>query len=53
VGMFLSVPLTMTAKIALGANSSTRWIAVFLGTGQEPALASAPSTDAPGDEIQS
>jgi predicted PurR-regulated permease PerM len=53
VGMFLSVPLTMTAKIALGANESTRWIAVFLGTGQEPPLPSAPPTDAPGDEIQS
>lgn len=31
VGMFLSVPLTMTAKIALDSNESTRWIAVMLG----------------------
>ena len=31
VGMLLSVPLTMTAKIALEANPSTHWIAVLLG----------------------
>lgn len=31
VGMFLSVPLTMTAKIALDSNESTRWISVMLG----------------------
>lgn len=31
VGMFLSVPLTMTAKIACDSNESTRWIGVFLG----------------------
>ena len=31
VGMFLSVPLTMTAKIALESNASTRWIAILLG----------------------
>ena len=35
VGMFLSVPLTMTVKIALGANEHTRWVAVFLGSAQE------------------
>jgi predicted PurR-regulated permease PerM len=31
VGMFLSVPLTMTAKIACDSNDSTKWIGVFLG----------------------
>lgn len=30
VGMLLSVPLTMVVKIALGENSSTRWLAVLL-----------------------
>lgn len=31
VGMFLSVPLTMTVKIALDSWEETRWIAVLLG----------------------
>lgn len=31
VGMLLSVPLTMMAKIALEANDETRWVAVMLG----------------------
>ncbi len=31
VGMFLSVPLTMTAKIACDTNARTRWIGIFLG----------------------
>lgn len=30
-GMFLSVPLTMTVKIALDSNENTRWIGVILG----------------------
>jgi len=37
VGMFLSVPLTMTVKIALSARESTRWIAVLLGSGHDVA----------------
>ncbi len=35
VGMFLSVPLTMTIKIALGSSESTRWIAILLGPADE------------------
>lgn len=35
VGMFLSVPLTMSVKIALGVSKSTYWVAVLLGTGKE------------------
>lgn len=31
VGMLLSVPLTITAKIALDSREETRWIAVLLG----------------------
>ena len=36
IGMLLSVPLTMTAKIALEANPQTSWIAYLLGPA-EPA----------------
>ena len=46
VGMFLSVPLTITAKIALAASDETRWAAVLLGTGGE--AASGASTDPAG-----
>ena len=35
VGMFLSVPLTMTIKIVLEQNKKTKWIAVLLGTEEE------------------
>ena len=31
VGMLLSVPLTITIKIALDSSEETRWIAVLLG----------------------
>jgi predicted PurR-regulated permease PerM len=31
VGMLLSVPLTITAKIALDSREDTRWLAVLLG----------------------
>ena len=35
VGMLLSVPLTMTVKIALGERDETRWIALLLGSNKE------------------
>jgi len=31
VGMLLSVPLTITVKIALGSREDTRWLAILLG----------------------
>ena len=35
VGMFLSVPITMTIKIILEQNEKTRWLAILLGTPAE------------------
>jgi len=35
VGMFLSVPLTMTIKIILETDKDTGWVAVLLGTEEE------------------
>ncbi len=34
VGMLLSIPLTIMAKIILDANEKTKWIAVLLGNGE-------------------
>ena len=39
VGMFLSVPLTMTVKIALESSNETRWIAILLGPDIRPSVA--------------
>lgn len=36
VGMLLSVPLTMTIKIALDSSDETRWISVLLGSETQP-----------------
>ncbi len=51
VGMLLSVPLTMTVKIALEANPDTRWLALLLGPARdiEPPEPIAPAiADNPG-----
>jgi AI-2 transport protein TqsA len=53
VGMFLSVPLTMTVKIALGARESTRWIAVLLGSGHDVAGETSATTESAINRIES
>lgn len=35
VGMLLSVPLTMTLKLALESDERTRWVAILLGSGRD------------------
>jgi len=52
VGMLLSVPLTMTLKIALDSKEDTRWIAVLLGSEASVAVALEENTDA-ADENES
>jgi predicted PurR-regulated permease PerM len=32
VGMLLSVPLSMTLKLALENDARTRWVAIFIGS---------------------
>ena len=39
VGMLLSVPLTMTVKMALESNDRTRWAAILLGSEQDAEFA--------------
>ncbi len=46
VGMFLSVPLTMTLKIAFESSDETRWMAVLLGAENESASLDAQLTPA-------
>ena len=48
VGMFLSVPLTMTIKIGLDSSENTRWIAVLMGPEAQVDAASQPPPP-PGD----
>lgn len=38
VGMLLSVPLTMTVKVALSGSESTRWIGLLLGSTKDVSL---------------
>jgi predicted PurR-regulated permease PerM len=35
VGMLLSIPLTIMAKIVFDANENTKWLAVLLGSGEQ------------------
>lgn len=35
IGMLLSIPLTMTVKIALESSDETRWLAIMLGAGTD------------------
>jgi AI-2 transport protein TqsA len=42
VGMFLSVPLTMTIKIALETNEKMRWLGILLGPEEENSAALPP-----------
>ena len=50
VGMLLSVPLTMTAKIALEANPGTEWLAHLLGPADALPEPEKPETDGGPDE---
>ena len=50
VGMLLSVPLTITAKIALESHDDTRWVAIMLGPKVEPEIV-ADSLPPPQDNI--
>ncbi len=51
VGMLLSVPLTITAKIALDSRPETRWLAIVVGpeqiTASKPLAASPPKPNNP------
>ena len=44
VGMLLSIPLTMTAKMALEASPSSRWLAQLLGPAPAPATPKEPAS---------
>lgn len=44
VGMILSVPLTMTIKIALQNSPRSRWVAILLDRGDASSIVEAPAT---------
>ena len=48
VGMLLSVPLTMTAKIGLGSREETRWLAILLGSEKSAAAVWEPTAQETG-----
>jgi len=47
VGMLLSVPLTAVLKLLLEQSRDLRWVAILLGTGEEPPDGRAPRPAAP------
>jgi len=49
VGMLLSVPLTIAAKIALNGHDNTRWVAIMLG----PRVESVPPAEPPSPDTDS
>jgi predicted PurR-regulated permease PerM len=49
IGMLLSVPLTMTIKVALESNRDTRWIAIILGSEPRPDLLKDSDTQSKND----
>ncbi|HID98517.1 MAG TPA: AI-2E family transporter [Thermodesulfobacteriaceae bacterium] len=49
VGMLLSVPLTMTFKIALAGNENTQWVAIVLGTDRDAEAALAGGENLPDE----
>lgn len=48
VGMFLSIPLTMSVKIMLEQNPKTKWIAIALGTAEDAQVI----LDRPKDSVE-
>ncbi|MFQ5994455.1 MAG: AI-2E family transporter [Acidiferrobacterales bacterium] len=49
VGMFLSVPLTMSVRIALDSSERTRWLAILLAS--EASVRAALAVDGPAPEL--
>ena len=50
IGMLLSVPLTMTLKLALESDDRTRWIAILIGSERDAEYALAQRRASPTDE---